>query len=345
MKKTISLSIVFVLVFLFFSACDPTGNDPLHAELRLVPLTTGDLAKVIQDKSGRSYLPVSGLPAIMAKAASVDIDFGNMAATKTLQYVLMNVGNTDVYDITFVANDLNIHPERIPLVPTPGEGGDLVALPIVSFTKEHVLPMSGVGALLDIETGAFNDMMTLCYNYDLSHTQSDSTYQGDSLIVSDTVIVDSFDITDEYTVGGVKAGALIDITVSGQDICDAVYSTPELYDDALARTVLMANLYSSDMTSIQILNNGNVPLRMRIINPYVYVNGDGSTVLDTIIQAGGEIDVSGLIRGEYYFDDTYDPNKGNVLILGAERDQPYIFEVMGELCIDGEYRIMFYEHY
>ena len=344
MKKAIIL-FVFLFLLVLFTSCDPTGNDPMHAELRLVPLTTGDLAKAIEGQDGQKYLPVSELSTVLTKAASVDIDFGNMAATKTLQYVLMNVGNTDVYDITFVANDLSIHPGNIPLVPTPGEGGDLIALPIVSFTKEHVIPLSGVGALLDMETGSFSDMMTLCYNYDLSHTQSDSTYQGDSLIVSDTVIVDSFDIADEYTVGGVKAGALIEITVSGQDICDAVYSTPELYDAALAGTVLMANLYSSDMTSMQILNNGNAPLRMRIINPYVYINGDGSTVLDTVIQAGGEIDVSGLIRGEYYFDDTYDPNKGNVLILGAERDQPYIFEVMGELCIDGEYRIMFYEQY
>ncbi|MCF7832358.1 MAG: hypothetical protein K9N05_02125 [Candidatus Marinimicrobia bacterium] len=343
MKKLTFVLFLILLSITFFTSCDPTRNDPIHAELRLVPLTTGDLAKALVREDGNQYLPLSELGPIMAKAASADIDFGNMAATRTLQYVLMNVGNTDVYDITFVSNDLNIHPTHIPLIPTQGEGGDLIALPIVSFTKEHVIPLSGVGALLDIETGTFNDVMTLCYNYDLSHSQSDSIYYGDSLVVTDTVIVDSFDIADEYTVMGVKAGALIDIITSDQNICDAVYITPALYDAALTGTVLEAYLYSSDMSSMQVQNNGNVPLRMRVINPYVYVNGDGSTVLDTVLQPAAEIDVSGIIRGERFFDDTYDPNKGNVMILGADRNQPYIFEVMGHLCIDGEFRIMFTE--
>ncbi len=321
MKKVITLSFALVLVLTLFTACDPSGNDPLHAELRLVPLTTGDLAKAIEGENGQQYLPVSELPAIMAKATSADIDFGNVTATRTLQYVLMNVGNTDVYDITFVSNDLKIHPTNIPLIPTPGEGGDLVALPIVSFSKEHVISLSGVGSLLEFEIGAFADVMTLCYNYELSHNESDSSYIGDSLVVSDTVIVDSFDIADEYTVAGTKIGALIDIQVSGQSLQDALQNTLSRYDlsgfpdpfyDLLVR--------SSDMDTMIVYNNGNAPLPMRIVNQYLYINYGGEPILDTIIVAGGSIDISGIVRGPRYFTGGDDSEHGNIIFFGADRD-------------------------
>lgn len=344
MKKVTTLSLALMLVLTLFTACDPSGNEPLMAELRLVPLTTGDLAKAIVDEAGNQYLPASEISAIMAKATSADIDFGDMAATKTLQYVLMNVGNTDVYDITFVSNDLKIHPTNIPLVPTPGEGGDLIALPIISFSKEHVLPLSGVGALLELETGGFNDVMTLCYNYDLSHSQSDSTYIGDSLVVTDTVIVDSFDIADEYSVAGTKKGALIEITVSGQSLQDALQGTISRYDLAgFSDPFYDLVVSSSDMDTMIVYNNGNAPLPMRIVNQYLYINYGGEPILDTLILAGESIDISGIVRGSQYFTGDDDSEHGNIIFFGADRNQPYIFEILGDLCIDGEDGLLFTE--
>jgi hypothetical protein len=55
------------------------------------------------------------------------------------------------------------------------------------------------------------------------------------------------------------------------------------------------------------------------------------------------VDVSGFGRGETFFDDTYDETRGSIIMLGAVRNQPYIFETMNELCIDGEMRLWFYE--
>lgn len=343
MKRATCLFLVLILISGLFIACDPVVDDPMHAELRLVPLTTGDLAKAFNGEDGQQYMPVDELSTFMQKTAAADIDFGNMEATRTLQYVLMNVGNTDVYDITFVASDLKIHPANIPLVPTPGEGGDLVALPIVSISKEHVMPLSGVGSLMELEPGAFSDVMTLCYNYDLSESESDSSYTGDSLVVTDTVIISSFDIADEYSVAGIKQGAIIDIEASGRNIVDAVCHPIEYYDQALVGTVLTIDLYESDIDTLVVKNNGNVPLRLRIVNPYVYYLGTGEAVMDTVVVAGAEVDVSGLVCDPYSFSDTYDPTKGNIMILGADSDQPYIFEVANEVCIDGEFRLMFSE--
>jgi hypothetical protein len=328
MKKVITFLFASLLVFTLFTACDPVGNDPLMAELRLVPLTTGDLAKAMIGENGNLYLSASDIPAIMAKTASADIDFGNMAATKTLQYVLMNVGNTDVYDITFSVSDITIYPSNIALVPAPDEGGDLIALPIISFTKEHVLPISGVGSLLDMGVGAFTDVLSLSYNYN----------------IVDTASIDSFDITDDYTVAGTKMGALIDIQVSGQSLQDALQRTLSRYNLSGFPDPFYDLLVSSDdMDTMIVYNNGNAPLPMRIVNQYLYINYGSGPILDTLILAGGSIDISGIVRGSRYFTGDDDSEHGNIIYFGADRNQPYIFEILGDICIDGEDGLLFTE--
>ena len=327
MKKVITLSFALVLVLTLFTACDLSGNEPLMAELRLVPLTTGDLAKAVVDEAGNQYLPASEISAIIAKTTLADIDFGEIEATKTLQYVLMNVGNTDVYDITFLSTALTIYPSNIALVPTPDEGGDLIALPIISMTKPHVIPLSGVGSLLDIEVGVFTDMVSLSYNYN----------------IEDTTGVDSFDVTDEYTVAGTKKGALIDIQVSGQSLQDALQSTISRYDLAgFPDPFYDLVVSSSDMDTMIVYNNGNAPLPMRIVNQYLYTNYGGEPILDTLILAGESIDISGIVRGSRYFAGD-DSEHGNIIFFGADRDQPYIFEILGDICIDGEDGLLFTE--
>ncbi len=328
MKKFTSVLLLLLLSITFFTSCDPVSNDPLMAELRLVPLTTGDLAKAIADEDGNLYLSASEIPAIMVKTASADIDFGNIEATKTLQYVLMNVGNTDVYDITFASTDLTIYPSNIALVPTPDEGGDLIALPIISMTKAHVVPLSGVGSLLDMEVGVFTDMVSLSYNYN----------------IEDTTGVDSFDVTDEYTVAGTKKGALIDIQVSGQSLQDALQGTISRYDLAgFPDPFYDLVVSSSDMDTMIVYNNGNAALPMRIVNQYLYTNYGGEPILDTLILAGESIDISGIVRGSQYFTGGGSSEHGNIIFFGADRNQPYIFEILGDLCIDGEDGLLFTE--
>lgn len=321
----------FLVIMGFFTACDPTGKDPLHAELRLVPLTTGDLGKAITDDKGLTYLPASELPGVLAKRAVADIDFGDVKATKTLQYVLMNVGNTDVYDITFAANDLVIYPSHIGLIPTPEEGGDLVALPIVSVTKEHVIPLDGVGSLLDMETGAFNDMLSLSYNYD----------------ITDTAGTEAFDITDEYTVEGVKRGAIMDIYLSGVHINDYVYRAEEITVTGFLEPVPSIGTFrNSQMDSITVANNGNAPMQVRILNSYLMEYG---SVLDTVLSEGETIEIGGLLRGGIWVQDggSYSGTllNGDILLIGADKDQPYVFEAFGKLWAEGFCVMAFSEDY
>ncbi|MCK4529635.1 MAG: hypothetical protein KAU44_00495, partial [Candidatus Marinimicrobia bacterium] len=277
------------------------------------------------------YLPASEISTIMAKATSADIDFGNMAATRTLQYVLMNVGNTDVYDITFAANDLTIHPSNIALVPTPDEGGDLIALPIVSFTKEHVLPVSGVGSLLDMGIGAFTDVMSLSYNYN----------------IADTASIDSFDITDDYTVSGAKMGAVIEVWVSGKkwENYSVVQTTYDYNDISMLYPEV---LYPSQSDTIIVINSGNVPMQMRLINPYLtnYDPEHDCIILDTLIQPDAQIDLSDKLRNEYYFDNSGDDEtRGNILIIGAQSEQPYIFTLLNKICTTGCLGLRIGEYY
>jgi hypothetical protein len=331
MRKTICLFTAILLIVGFFTACDPTGKDPLHAELRLVPLTTGDMGKAISDKEGQMYLPLSEVNSILAKHAAADIDFGEVKATKTLQYVLMNVGNTDVYDITFEAGDLVIYPSHIGLIPTPEEGGDLVALPIVSVIKEHVIPLDGVGSLLDMETGAFNDMLSLSYNYN----------------IADTAGVDTFDITDEYTVEGIKKGAFMDIYLSGVHITDYVYNAEQITVNGFLEPVPSIGTFrTSQMDSITVENNGNTPMQVRILNSYLMEYG---SVLDTVLHEGESIEIGGLLRGGVWVQDagSYEGTllNGNILLFGAMVDQPYVFEAYGKLWVEGYCVMAFNEDY
>ncbi len=328
MKKIMQFFLIATVVIMMLVSCD--GCDPVDAvwEIRLVPISTTDLAKAVSDENGQLWLPASEVPAVMAKTASVDIDFGDVKATKTLQYVLMNVGNRDVYDITFAAEDITIYPTSIGLIPTPGEGGEIIAMPIVSFIKEHVIPIDGVGSLSDMEVGEFTDAISLSYNYTLE----------------DTTGIDSFDVTDTYTVAGTKRGAIIEVFVSGQNIVDALKQPLSEY--ALAGFMdpfLSLFLLSDDMDTMIVENNGNALLRMRIINQSDYLYYSGNAVLDTIIQAGESINVSGLVRGDQYFEGEQDSLRGNIVFFGADRDQPYIFEILGLLCIDGLEGLLFSE--
>ena len=320
MKTNLRLFVFALLLILCMTACD-RGGDVVPGRLRLVPLYVYDLEKAVVDEQGKMWLPAQELRSVIDKPAVADIDFGEVKATKTLQYVLMNVGNTDVYDITFNAGEVVVYPPLIALIPAAGEGGDISMLPIVSFTREHVIPIDGVGSLMDMAVGAFSDELTLSYNYTLQDTSGAQDY----------------DVVDEYSISGNNMGGLIDIYVSGKNVLDALISPIEDYQTSwFMESVLSFTVWSYDLDTTVVVNTGNVPIPLQIINPYLYAMGNG-TVLDTVIPAGGSVDISGILRG-YLFIDNYDTDttRGDIILLGSDRNQPYIFKIFNTFCLDGD---------
>lgn len=180
---------------------------------------------------------------------------------------------------------------------------------------------------MDLETGAFNDLLSLCYNYTME----------------DTAGSEVFDVSDSYTVGGVRRGAVIDFTVSGADLTDAVREKPEDYDLAGMGTVLQLRLYSDQLDTISVRNNGNAALRLRVVNQYLFTQSETNCLIDTLLEPGMELDLSGSTRGDAFFDGTYDETKGNIVILGDDSDQPYIIKTLNELTLDGKIRLWFTE--
>ena len=194
--------LIVILAVIVIVGCDNSSIDPdddnssidpedetmeAAGQLRLVPLSNNIISKIITDENGQQWLPKSEMPMVLAKAAAVDIYYGELKATRTLQYVLMNVGNLDVFDIYFNAQDLYIYPETFGLIPASTQGGELSALPIVNIIKEHVIPIEGVGALLEMNVGTFIDTLNITYHYKTS---------------SDTI-----EVVDDYDVSGTKMGA------------------------------------------------------------------------------------------------------------------------------------------
>jgi len=328
MKTNMRLGICVLVVIFFLTACD-RGGSIVPGKIRLVPLNTYDLAKVVTDEEGRMWFPASEMQTVLAKPAAADINFNEVKATKTLQYVLMNVGNTDVYDISFHAEEVVVYPPLIALIPAAGEGGDISMLPIVSFTREHVIPIDGVGSLMEMSVGTFSDILTLSYNYTLQDTSGGQDY----------------DVVDEYDISGNNIGGLIDIFVSGRNVLEAViYPIGESQTSWFIESVLNFAIYTGDLDTTIVMNSGNAPIPLQIINPYIrYFTGNG-TVLDTIIPAGGSVDISGILRGDRYFEnDGWDTTRGDIILLGSDRDQPYIFKIFNTLCIDGDRLLRVYE--
>lgn len=312
--------LLIVLMVLFIVGCenntvDPIDENPNNTEeavgqLRLVPLTANDLAKALTDENGRQWLPASEMLYVLFKTASFDIDFGEVKATRALQYVIMNVGNRDVFNINFNSRDLKIHPISIGLIPASEVGGDLAALPIVNITKEHVIPIDGVGSLLDMSVGNFSDTLSMTYQYELS---------GDTI-----------DVIDDYDVGGTKMGTTIDILFSGEKIenynVDTYYN---LNHDGRGieswPTIYRWGYTESDIDTSRIVNTGNVEMRIRLFKARTSI-----VFLDTVLQPNQNIDTSGLLRDIYESESTAD-----IILVGDILNQPYIFKVAGDMVLGG----------
>lgn len=240
----IGLLAVIVIVGCDNSSVDPEEKtDEAVGQLRLVPLSTNDLSKVITDENGQQWLPKSEMLTVLAKAAAVDIYYGELKATRTLQYVLMNVGNQDVFDIHFNAQDLYIYPETIGLIPASTQGAELSALPIVNIIKEHVIPIEGVGTLLEMSVGAFMDTLIITYHY-----------------ITDG---DTIEVLDDYDVGGTKMGVIIKPTLADKSLFESPFLRGYEMDD-ISQTGTVSFLNPDTFEYFHITNVGNVPIEYQM---------------------------------------------------------------------------------
>ncbi len=319
MEKLMRFSkmIVFLLTIMIVVSCDPFGAEDPVASLVLVPLTSESLNKAFTDNAGQMWLPESELSNVLSKPSVAGIDYGEVKATRTLQYVIMNIGNQDVFNVNFTANDLFIYPGTIGLVQASEPGTQISALPIVNIVKEHVIPVDGAGALLDMEIGPFTDSLKLNYSYVLD---------------GDTV-----DVNDGYDVVGTKMGAVVDILFSNLEI--------EKYE--VSRELNVSNPYASwsnwlltsfypfsqeDLDTSVILNSGNVNINISIVDWY-----SGETVLDTLLTPGSSI------GGNLLRDNPSNTTNGNVVLVGKSLNQPYLIKVAGEIITKGYHGVAIWE--
>ncbi|MFW0862671.1 MAG: hypothetical protein ACKKL6_03750 [Candidatus Komeilibacteria bacterium] len=339
MKNFMKFLMIAILTVMVMVSCDngPTGPtdkpDETMGKLILVPLGNDALSKVYVGEDGNKYLPreaaVDNLRKMgrlavrledvnkqsLAKIASAMIDYGEVLNTRILQYVIMNVGNQDIFDIDFTANDLVIFPGAISLIQASEQGTEVTALPIVNIAKEHVTPISGVGSLLDMTVGGFTDTLTLSYKYTTGN---------------DTVVVE-----DAYNVAGSTMGAIIDVMLSGTSFSEHSFNeTPNTHvtgnDWSSWPIQVMWPFYSEDMDTTVISNNGNAPMRIRVVSL-----STSTALIDTILGEYSEVDVSGLLAPN----DT--DSTGNTVLIGDTRNQPYIFNFGDRLEKDGYLGVMF----
>jgi len=240
MKKLMSFLIITLLTIIMVSCDLFTPRQDTVAKLVLVPLTTESIAKAYTDDVCQMWLPESEIPNALAKASIAGIDFGDIKATRTLQYVIMNVEDQDVYDINFTANDLNIYPKTIGLIQASEQGTEVSALPIVNIVKEHVMPVEGVGALLNMEIGNFTDSLSLNYSYTTGN--------------------DTIDVSDGYGVIGQKMGVMLDwfCEDSTFELMDYFFA---VYESNGNKGETRFKAFSSEyFNKLSVVNNGNSPI-------------------------------------------------------------------------------------
>ncbi|MFW0838187.1 MAG: hypothetical protein ACKKL5_04285 [Candidatus Komeilibacteria bacterium] len=327
-KSSMFISVFIIILFvgsMVVTSCDnpvePIDNPPeALGKLILVPLGNEALSKVFIGEDGNKYLPPEAAENNLKKmdrlakiASEVMINFGEMPSTRTLMYVIMNVGDKPVFDVTFDANNnLMIVPHTVGFIQVSVSGTEVAAYPIISITKEHVLPISGVGQLLEMNLGVFIDTLNLIYHYN----------QGQ----------DTIEVVDPYRYEGALLGIDIDIICSGQPILNYAPITrfgnnpledPQPLNGEL---VEVSSLEAFAIDTTLVINNGNVSSRVRVSDYWGIV-----TLLDSTIAGGDTLDVSN------YFDDSWEAfeatnGMGNCIRVGPSN---YIINMVGYTNLTG----------
>lgn len=310
--------LIVIIAVIVIVGCDNSSVDPddetmeAAGQLRLVPLSNNSLSKVITDENGQQWLPKSEMPMVLAKTAAVDIYYGELKATRTLQYVLMNVGNLDVFDIYFNAQDLYIYPETFGLIPASTQGDELSALPIVNIIKEHVIPIEGVGALLEMNVGTFIDILNITYHYKTS---------GDTI-----------EVVDDYDVSGTKMGVIIKPTIADTSLLESHFLSEVNFNDT--EHFVSYNVWNPNtLESLHLNNVGNGPIeyQLEVWIREAYLDSMVYSLNDSILP-DSYIDLD--FANDYY--PPY-PSEGGFFIRVDFGPTPYIIGFEDHISVDGSF--------
>jgi hypothetical protein len=149
--------ILLSLLLLFFTSCNDSKisgpEDDSHDNQRFTPPSL-QLVNVGRTSFNDLQKPLNN-----------NIDFDSVFATKTRDYILLNNGTADAIDVTFNSSLLEIEPDSIGRIPGRLDS-TLSAYPLIFFTIPHVIPSTGVGALLPFDLGEFSESISLTYSYE-----------------------------------------------------------------------------------------------------------------------------------------------------------------------------------
>ncbi len=233
MRSISSPKILMVLTLTMFSCSEKNITDPDQVLdsapiLELVRLE-GDLGKSTVS-SGSS------------------IDFGEIPATRSQYYLLLNKGARDAFDINFSSDEIIVNPSHINVV--PGDGSENIeTLPIIEMTATHVIPPFGVGELLPFEIGVISDTILFDYKY--------LTMAGDTSTID-----------NEYYVEGSRVGAFVSLTADSVDVINAASwiggDTNDPQEGFRLLNLEVDNLGVSSLSSFFVVNRGNVDIAIEV---------------------------------------------------------------------------------
>lgn len=322
-KSSMFISLVITILFgsmVMFTGCTDNPVEPNNnfASVRLVPITNNMAKDIFTGSDGKEYLPARHLPALQ-KIAGSDISYGNINATTDMMYVLMNTGNVSVFNVSFSTNDILTIPGTIGLLEVSSNSSQISALPIVHIVKEHVKPYSTVGSLLPFEVGDFTDTLTLSYEY----------LDG----------LDTIPVADIYPVNGTKMGVVIDILFSGKKMQE--YNVTTEYDVQLFNTPWsdwqLTNYWpfsEQDTDTSKIINSGNASIRVRVTS---WQHSD--VLVDQVLVANDTLNTSQVLKNTT--NDSINQSVGEVILIGEKSNQPYMFQMAGQLITNGYSGIVF----
>lgn len=352
MKNLMSFLMIVLMVGCTKSPTKPDIiDDPVDNPIFFEPFVAQADIQLVRMGNGQDLAKI---------AVGEDISFGEIMATESISFIITNTGNVNLFNIALSANDLIVFPGNVGVLELP-EGG-LTTSPIVSITAEHVLPRSGVGSLLNMEVGEFTDTLQLSYQYKIipflhaviNETQivalmdsitaindstSDTTWAwiyGDTLLTAE---MEKDTVTNqlEYSVGGTKMGAIIDVEFSGQPIQD--YNVTKEFDLHKPNSpwtdwplTSFWPFSPSELSTSEIINNGNVPVQVKVVSW-----DHNITLIDTITHPGDILVTSRLLRNNR------EPDTGNMIMVGDVVNQPYILKVAGDISTNGRFGLIFWE--
>ncbi len=234
LRITTLLSIFTIILGLM--SCDGGVVDPIDG--------TGDNSDPVTMVAELELVQLNGN---LAKTSTVDIQFGEIAATQSLHYIITNNGSVDAFNVQLSAEYLSILPTTVGVIAANQLSG-LQTNPVINITIEHVIPASGVGSLLPFELGAFVDSVFLSYQYENMNN-------------------DTVDVTKSYAVSATRMGVDIQILVNGNNVMDILDGLSSNGSGiGMEFDYLWEENSNIDFDLVQILNHGNAPTHLNIFS-------------------------------------------------------------------------------